>query len=80
MIKVTPKNLFGIEVHSILIGTLSVNLGVSARTTVTLLDKNGNALMQRDTLISEEEYKLWGDDDSYIEDLILNNLELERAG
>jgi hypothetical protein len=54
-------------------------LNAAARIHYTLLHANGTNYEYGTILLTEEEFAAWGTDDSYVEDLILNKLNLQRA-
>jgi hypothetical protein len=50
----------------------------SCNTYYEVLTENNEVLANGNLPISEEQYEEWADDNSYIEDIVLNELELER--
>jgi len=50
----------------------------SCNTYYRLLGKDNEQLAEGNSLINEEQFAKWGQEMSYIEDIVLNNLKLER--
>lgn len=50
----------------------------SCSTYYEVLSENNVILASGNILISEEDYALWSDDNTFIEDIVLNQLKLKR--
>ena len=75
IIKIAP---ISVEITEIKIH-LDYSLNSNARIHYALIHSNGIPYNQGVITLTEEEFKAWGTDDDYIEDLILSKLNLQRA-
>jgi hypothetical protein len=75
IIKISPVT---VEITDVKIHVEYV-LNSSARIHFSLLHANGIPYEYGTITLSEEEFASWGTDDSYIEDLVLSKLNLQRA-
>lgn len=74
IIKISP---ISVEITEIKIH-LDYSLNSNARIHYALMHSNGIPYTQGTITLTPEEFSAWGTDDSYIEDLILNKLNLQR--
>jgi hypothetical protein len=75
IIKIAP---ISVEITEIKI-YLDYSLNSNARIHYALIHSNGIPYNQGTITLTEEEFAAWGTDDNYIEDLVLNKLNLQRA-
>lgn len=57
---------------------ISSTTDTSCSTYYEVLSENNVILASGNVPISEEDYALWGDDNAFIEDIVLNQLTLKR--
>ena len=79
-IEIVPKDIVTTKtIKSIKIEQGEVILGSSVKFPVRFFDGNDNLLEVKFITISGDEYKNWGNDDSYIYDRVMSNLEVREA-
>lgn len=78
-INIHPKEFQSVSTAtSIELNILEIVLRKSVKIMVRLRDSNGNSIKSEIFLIEGQEYQQWGTDDSYLENLILQKLQVEK--
>ena len=76
-VNVQPKDIITTRtINSIEIAETIVQLNTSAKIVVKILDENGGLINVEVLTISETDYTNWGNDDQYIIDYALTQLDL----
>lgn len=81
MVKIKPIDsvLFGI-IEFIQIQIMGFNTDAeTCQVICTYCDSSNSGVVSKGFTLTEEEFIKWGDDNKYIEDLMLTKLNLERA-
>jgi len=78
-IMVKQTQIFGLDINSIQISDIVINLNKSAHFVVAIYGTDGDLVHSRSIALDGDEYDSWGDDDNYIVEITLKKLGLEKA-